>query len=66
MGHIIEINDHLDIELRRESFRIYDDELPTESPEFGYERVFPLEHAIAEVKKHPRFVEWLREKEGRR
>ena len=67
MGLIITINDHLDVELRRESFCIHDDESPADlpSPEFGYERVFPLKAALGAIEKEPRFVEWLQKREGR-
>lgn len=65
MGVIVETaNPHLEIEFRRESFIIHDDELIQESPEYGYERVFGLQALIAQVIQHPRFTAWLRQKEG--
>lgn len=66
MGVIVETkNPHLEFEMRRESFIIHDDELIQESPEFGYERVFGLQALIAQVIQHPRFIAWLKKKEGR-
>lgn len=66
MGVILETsNPHLSIELRRESFFIHDDELTTESPEFGYERVFGLQGILEQILEHPRFIRWLNKREGR-
>lgn len=63
MGFIITINAHLDVEIRKESFIIHDDELPIESPEFRFERVFPFQAAIQQIIESPRFQRWLEEKE---
>jgi hypothetical protein len=64
MGFIIDVNDHLSVEVRRTSFMIHDDELQaTESPEFGYNRVFPLIAALEHVKNSERFQAWLKKEE---
>lgn len=67
MSVIIEINDHLEVELRCESFIIHDDERDKLdiAPEFGYERAFPMKALVETVLQHPRFVLWLKKREHR-
>lgn len=66
MGLIIDVNDHLSVELRRESFIVHDDALVQEAPEFGYERVYGLIALLAAVEQSERFQRWLAKREGRR
>ena len=68
MGVIIEINEHLEVELRRTSFIIHDDARDDRdiAPEFGYERAFPMKALVEAVLQHPRFVSWLKKRERRR
>jgi hypothetical protein len=66
MGVIYETtNAHLEYELRRESFIIHDDELPTPfPPEFGYERVYGLIALLQRVEESERFQRWLARREN--
>ena len=65
MGHVIEISPKLDIEIRRESYRL----VPLEedgSIEMHFDTVFALEAAVKEIQKSLRFRRWLAKMEDRK
>ena len=69
MGEILDCgNEHIEVEVRRESFIIHDDARDSRdvAPEFGYERVYALQALIQQIIEHPRFVAWREKKERQR
>lgn len=62
MGYIIDINDDVFVELRRESFRLGG---PHFNEEFHYRNLYPLLAALVEAEKSERFQSWLTKEEAK-
>ena len=62
MGLVIEVTPRVDVEVRRDSFYIADNESALENPEFDFELVPALSLALDIVKESDQYQRWLKRK----